>query len=108
MISGVGLSPAMPSPTLRPTRQGGDLLRGAFSPAPSRASPHRVAADAPIQPWVLLAADAVDGSEVHLCDSATAGAFGNPYRSWLVIRNLQPARLDPARPAWNNRPSIRD
>jgi hypothetical protein len=65
-----------------------------------------VTADAAIQPWVLFAVKAVNGAEVRLCDFATAGAFGNSYRSWLVIRNLEPARFHPERPVWNNRPGV--
>ena len=35
------------------------------------------------QPIVLLRMKAADGSFVHLCDFAAAGAHGTHYRSWL-------------------------
>jgi DUF1680 family protein len=57
-----------------------------------------------IQPWVLLRTRAVDGSEIRLCDFASAGAYGNPYKTWLRIRNVSPIRYDLNHPAWNNRP----
>jgi DUF1680 family protein len=58
----------------------------------------------PIKPLVLVKVNAVDGSEVRLCDFATAGAYGNHYRTWMLIRNIQPLPFDPSRPAWGNRP----
>jgi DUF1680 family protein len=56
------------------------------------------------QPWVLLKVKSVDGKDVVLCDFATAGAYGNFYKSWLPIRGVQPAVFDPTRPVWANRP----
>ncbi|MEN6536046.1 MAG: beta-L-arabinofuranosidase domain-containing protein [Bryobacteraceae bacterium] len=57
-----------------------------------------------IQPWVLVAVKADGGKTVKLCDFATAGAYGNPYRTWLPMRNVSPVPFDRARPVWNNRP----
>ncbi|MBT3342719.1 MAG: hypothetical protein HN712_18945 [Gemmatimonadetes bacterium] len=39
-------------------------------------------------PAVLtLSAQAIDGRRVRLCDFASAGEGGSPYRSWLPVRN---------------------
>ncbi len=40
-----------------------------------------------ISPIVLFDVKAVDGRTVRLCDFATAGAYGNEYRSWLPAAN---------------------
>jgi uncharacterized protein len=37
-------------------------------------------------PWLLLRLSAPDGRALTLCDFATAGATGTPYRTWLPIR----------------------
>jgi DUF1680 family protein len=36
-------------------------------------------------PWLLLEVPAADGQAVRLCDFASAGQAGSPYRSWLPI-----------------------
>ena len=36
-------------------------------------------------PWLLAAFRSVTGREVVLCDFATAGASGTPYKSWLPV-----------------------
>ena len=56
------------------------------------------------QPWVLIKVKATNGQEIELCDFATAGAYGNFYRTWLPIRGLNPLSFDPNRPVWINRP----
>jgi hypothetical protein len=58
----------------------------------------------PIKPLELIRVKAVNGADVTLCDFATAGAYGNHYRTWLPIINLEPLSFAPARPVWNNRP----
>jgi DUF1680 family protein len=58
----------------------------------------------PIKPVELLKMRAVDGTEVTLCDFATAGAYGNDYRTWLPILNVDPMGFNPSRPIWDNRP----
>ena len=35
------------------------------------------------EPWLLLRAPTSDGRELVLCDFASAGAAGTPYRTWL-------------------------
>ena len=57
-----------------------------------------------LQPLVLLKVKSVDGRDITLCDFATAGAYGNYYRSWLKVRNIASISFDRARPVWTNRP----
>jgi DUF1680 family protein len=38
-----------------------------------------------LSPWLLFAFEAEDGQTVHLCDFASAGQAGTPYRSWLEL-----------------------
>jgi len=57
-----------------------------------------------IQPVELIKIKAINGEEVTLCDFATAGAYGNYYRTWLPVRNIAPVPFDPGKPVWNNRP----
>jgi len=56
------------------------------------------------QPWVLFKVKSVDGQDVTLCDFATAGAYGNYYKSWLPVCNIKPVPFDPNKPVWVNRP----
>ncbi len=58
----------------------------------------------PIQPWELITVRAIDGEAVTLCDFATAGAYGNHYKTWFRIENIAPIAFDPNKPIWNNRP----
>jgi uncharacterized protein len=51
-------------------------------------------------PWVLF-----NLGPMRLCDFATAGAYGTPYRTWLPGHGLEPLPFDRQRPVWNNRPS---
>jgi DUF1680 family protein len=55
-------------------------------------------------PLVLFEASAANGTTLRLCDFATAGVYGNVYRTWLPMRNLQPRPFDRQRPVWANRP----
>lgn len=55
-------------------------------------------------PWLLLSFEAEEGQELRLCDFASAGASGNPYRSWLPITGLTPPTLGPQDAAWCYRP----
>lgn len=58
----------------------------------------------PIKPWVLLRTRAIGGAEIRLCDFATAGVYGNVYRTWLPIWNVKALAFDRSRTVWNNRP----
>lgn len=53
----------------------------------------------PLSPWLLVDVPAQDGRSVRLCDFATAGAAGTPYRSWLPALNPPPPPPIPRRPA---------
>jgi len=37
-------------------------------------------------PWLLVRATAADGRDIDLCDFASAGATGSPYRTWLPLK----------------------
>ncbi len=60
--------------------------------------------DKRIRPLVLVKGKDAAGHELVLCDFATAGAYGNAYRSWLPALNATPIKAEVERPAWNNRP----
>lgn len=57
-----------------------------------------------IQPWMLFRVIAGNPHPVVLCDFATAGAYGNHYRSWLPVRNVEPVPFERVKPVWSNRP----
>ena len=57
-----------------------------------------------IQPWMILTAKASDGTQVALCDFASAGAYGNYYRTWLPLQNIAPLAFSLDKPVWANRP----
>jgi DUF1680 family protein len=40
-----------------------------------------------LPPWLLFEVEAQDGQMVRLCDYASAGEAGTPYRSWLPVAN---------------------
>jgi DUF1680 family protein len=44
-----------------------------------------------LPPLLLLAFKAADGRTVHLCDFASAGEAGTPYRSWLPVTHCPEA-----------------
>ena len=41
-----------------------------------------------IQPLLLAKVKAKDGQDVYLCDFASAGVSGTPYRSWLEVEGV--------------------
>lgn len=43
------------------------------------------------KPILLVRCSTSSGGTMQLCDFATAGAAGNPYRSWLPAKNVPPA-----------------
>lgn len=51
-----------------------------------------------LSPILLLEFRAHDGRAVRLCDFASAGIGGSPYRSWLNIDGAKPAEFSPANP----------
>jgi DUF1680 family protein len=44
----------------------------------------------PLEPWLSVTAPGAGGTNVVLCDFASAGARGTRYRSWLPLTNLHP------------------
>jgi DUF1680 family protein len=61
------------------------------------ATPVQVAS--PFPPLVAVQLAAADGQVLTLCDFATAGARGTPYRGWLPARGGRPAPFHLRRPA---------
>ena len=51
-----------------------------------------------LQPWMLSKFQAKDGRELFLCDFASAGASGTPYRSWLPVEGISPVSFSPDNP----------
>ena len=43
-----------------------------------------------VKPWMLFRVRAKDGRDTMLCDYASAGATGTPYRSWLPVEGVSP------------------
>lgn len=42
-----------------------------------------------LPPWLLVEFTAADGRAVRLCDFASAGVGGSPYRSWLEVNGVK-------------------
>jgi hypothetical protein len=51
-----------------------------------------------LPPLLLLEIKAANGSAVRLCDFASAGAGGSPYRSWLDVKNAPHAAFSRSNP----------
>ncbi len=51
-----------------------------------------------LRPWVLLKLRAKDDRELLLCDFASAGASGTPYRSWLPVAEVYPVAFSHSNP----------
>lgn len=58
-----------------------------------------------VEPWGLYRTTGVDGRPVLLCDYASAGVTGTPYRSWLPVRGVEPVAFSRAHPKRIARPS---
>lgn len=56
-----------------------------------------------VPPWITLDCVAGDGTPVRLCDFASAGEGGAPYRSWLRVANATPAEFSTANPLRSSR-----
>jgi uncharacterized protein len=54
-------------------------------------------------PVVLLDFKAKDGRVLRLCDFASAGNAGSPYRSWLRVEGVQPAAFSRTNPLRSGR-----
>lgn len=64
-----------------------------------------VADRTPPVPWLLVTCCGAGGEPVRLCDFASAGATGNPYRTWLNVRGVEPAEFSRTNPWRSTRPS---
>ncbi len=51
-----------------------------------------------LRPWVLLKLRTKDDRELLLCDFASAGASGTPYRSWLPVAEVYPVAFSHSNP----------
>ncbi len=70
----------------------------------AQAMNHRpAAADNWLPPIVLLEFKAADGQIIRLCDFASAGADGSPYRSWLKVQKVAPTHFSRANPRRSSR-----
>ncbi len=58
------------------------------------------------QPWILLECNALGQQKVRLCDFASAGVTGNPYRSWFNVENVKPAEFSPDNPLRSSRQTL--
>lgn len=56
-------------------------------------------------PWMLFRFKATDGRDLLLCDFASAGSTGTPYRSWLPIQGVAPRSFSREYPVWNGKPT---
>ncbi|HEY3379937.1 MAG TPA: beta-L-arabinofuranosidase domain-containing protein [Armatimonadota bacterium] len=55
-------------------------------------------------PWLLLECRDAQGEPLYLCDFASAGMTGNPYRTWFNIRGVQETAFTPENPLRSMRP----
>jgi len=62
-----------------------------------------IAWDGPFPPWLLVRAPTADGRSLVLCDFASAGATGQPYRSWLPAVGAGPAPFSRDHAIWARR-----
>ncbi|HGJ63951.1 TPA: hypothetical protein ENS27_01020, partial [bacterium] len=51
-----------------------------------------------LQPFMLFKARAKDGQYLYLCDFASAGVSGTPYRSWLKVEGVSPVSFSRENP----------
>ncbi|MFO0849210.1 MAG: glycoside hydrolase family 127 protein [Gemmataceae bacterium] len=56
-----------------------------------------------LKPILLLEMPSRDGRTVRLCDFASAGQSGSPYRSWLEIGNVKPTEFSRSNPLRSGR-----
>lgn len=56
-----------------------------------------------IPPWLLLEFIAADGRALRLCDFASAGTGGSPYRSWLEVQGVNATAFSQGNPLRSDR-----
>ncbi len=57
-----------------------------------------------IKPFMLFKTNTKDGRELFLCDFASAGVSGTPYKSWLNVEGILPAEFSVQNPKRITRP----
>ena len=57
-----------------------------------------VSSDVWLPPIILLEFTGTNGRELRLCDFASAGAGGSPYRSWLQVTGVAAGSFSPSNP----------
>ena len=57
------------------------------------------------QPWLLLEVPVPEGRPVYLCDFASAGATGTPYRTWLNVEGATCLPFSRQQPLRSGRPA---
>ena len=68
-------------------------------------SSHRLVKNPPGLPtMVTVDFVAARGKKLRLCDFASAGAAGTPYRSWLEVDSIEKVRFSRANPLRSGRP----
>jgi len=58
-----------------------------------------------VTPWMLYKARGIGGQRIVLCDYASAGATGTPYRTWLTVEGVEPAPFSREHPKRISRPA---
>jgi DUF1680 family protein len=58
-----------------------------------------------LPPLLLMEFAAANGKKLRLCDFATAGVTGSPYRSWLAVKNAPAHTFSETNPLGTSRPS---
>ena len=56
-----------------------------------------------IEPWLAFDCVGRDGTSLRLCDFASAGEGGSPYRSWLKVANVQGTEFSSENPLRSGR-----
>jgi DUF1680 family protein len=56
------------------------------------------------EPWLLMECKDVGGRPLRLCDFASAGVTGNPYRTWFNVRGVPTGEFSKTNPLRSVRP----
>ena len=56
-----------------------------------------------LPPMLLMEFSAANGKKLRLCDFASAGVTGSPYRSWLPVRGAPPHAISERNPLGTTR-----
>lgn len=64
-----------------------------------------VSCDRWLKPWILFKFETKEGRDLFLCDFASAGASGTPYRSWLSVEGVSPVPFSRDNPKRISRPN---